>query len=406
MKKLVIISPNFTEMRFCERWIQFAKIYQEYNVYLFSPDNRKIGYQKEYSFGQVIIEHGQKFERENCHGRVFKINYHRFISWTSKDLIRQIKEISPNLIYYIGLHKQETIVQLLKGRNKFFKNAKVIVFSMRGPQHCLKNDRDPNIFKDVLKKLLFLYEKKKQKFIYTNCDAICCHYPEAKALFKEEGFNKPIYIQTQIGVNASVYRKNEDFRRKIRNKYHIAEDEFVFGCAVRFAKEKGVEVILGALEKVDARLLLMGSGNPKEEAEVDREIEEKRLKDKVIKTGFIMENNMERYWNAVDCAVHVPITTKNWVETFSLAVVQAMAVGIPIIGSSSGSVPYQIGYDELIVPENNSQALAEKMNWIMSNESDRNNYAKKVYERTIKKFDIHSLNKEMYNICEKTLQEG
>jgi glycosyltransferase involved in cell wall biosynthesis len=109
---------------------------------------------------------------------------------------------------------------------------------------------------------------------------------------------------------------------------------------------------------------------------------------------------MAKYWNAVDVAIHVPLSTRNWVETFSLAVVQAMAVGLPIIGSDSGSVPYQIGFEELIVHEGDSKELANKMEWLMKDDEIRKKYARLVHDRTMEMFEINVLNDEMHDICE------
>lgn len=403
MKKMAIISPNFTEPRFRERWIKFSQTYCDYEVFLLIPNMRKIGYQKEYSFGTVREDKGSQFDFGGCHGVVFSLHYHKFISWTSNNLIKKLREIQPDIIYYIGLHNQESIVQILHGIKKYIPKAKFILFSMRGPQHNLKRASDVNIVKRMAKNILYYYEQIKQHYIYNNTNAICCHYPEAKHLFELEGFKKPVFVQTQIGVNSDVYKKDIMSRKRIRDKYHIRENEIVFGCAVRFAKEKGVNTILNAMPHVNAKLLLMGSGNVKEEEAVDRQISELGIKDKVIKTGFIMGDDMACYWNAVDCAIHVPIDTKNWVETFSLAVVQAMAVGLPIIGSNSGSVPYQIGFGELIVPQSNSKELANKMNFLLENPQERHKFAKKVYYRTLRKFDITVLNEQMYQICERVL---
>lgn len=403
MKKIAIISPNFTEQRFRERWIKFSQMYSDYEIYLLIPNTRKIGYQKEYSFGKIREDRGEKFDIDRCHGVIFNLKYHKIISWTSTNLTRILSDIQPDIVYYIGLHNQESIVQILHSLRRQVPKSKFILFSMRGPQHNLRKASDRDIVKRIAKNFIFWYEKIKQKYIFAHTDAICCHYPTAKSLFELEGFKNSIFIQTQIGVNCEVYKKDLVSRKLIREKYKISDDDFVFGCAVRFAEEKGVSTILKSMSHVKAKLLLMGSGNEKEENYVDNLIKELGLSHKVIRTGFILGDEMAKYWNAVDCAIHVPMDTKNWVETFSLAVVQAMSVGLPIIGSDSGSVPYQIGFEDLIVPQNNSKELAEKMNFLMNNPHERIKVANKVYERTINNFEIKVLNKQMYEICESLL---
>lgn len=403
MLKIAIISTNFTEDRFQKRWKLFAETYKDYEVFLLIPDKRRIGFQAEYTFGNKREEEGIAFDEENCHGQVFKIRYHKYIAWTSSDINKILRSIKPHIVYYIGLHNQETILQIIFGKKKYFPKSKLIIFSMRGPQHNITRPTDTSIIKRLIKTIVWKYELYKRNYIYENCDAICCHYPEAKQLFEKEGVKKKIYIQTQIGVDADVYCRNLTYREQIRDIYKIRYDEFLFGCAIRFAKEKGIEIILESMKYVDAKLLLMGSGNVKENKKVDELIIEYELEEKVIRTGYILGDEMAKYWNAVDCAIHVPLSTRNWVETFSLAVVQAMSTGIPIIGSKSGSVPYQIGFDELIVEEGNALKLAEKMNVLKNNEEIRNIYSNKLVERIKNNFDIRVLNREMHQICEEVL---
>ena len=90
----------------------------------------------------------------------------------------------------------------------------------------------------------------------------------------------------------------------------------------------------------------------KKPQKIKAEIKENGLQDKIILTGFIETwQDMAKYWNALDCAVHMPLTTPMWEETFSLALVQAMITGLPVIASSSGSVPYQVGDEGIIIKE-------------------------------------------------------
>ena len=175
-------------------------------------------------------------------------------------------------------------------------------------------------------------------------------------------------MQTQVGVDTDIFHPNENTRRKIREKYNIG-DAYLFGSASRFDRAKGLIEIINALpEQGNWKYLMMGWGREDEVALVKKEIVKRGLQDKIILTGFI--NNwvdMAEHWNALDCAVHTPLTTMLWEETFSLALVQAMATALPVIGSSSGSVPYQIGGDGIIVPEGDIEKMREQMIYCMQN---------------------------------------
>ena len=86
----------------------------------------------------------------------------------------------------------------------------------------------------------------------------------------------------------------------------------------------------------DWKYMLMGSGLPAEIDEVRNKISERGLEDRVILPGFIEWEDMPAHWNAADCMIHFTQTTESWEETFSLSLVQAMAVKLPVIGSTSG----------------------------------------------------------------------
>lgn len=70
-----------------------------------------------------------------------------------------------------------------------------------------------------------------------------CHYPEAMSEFRREGYKKPIFMQTQVGVDTDVFYANAESRQRIRNMYNIG-DAYLFGSASRFADGKGLTEII------------------------------------------------------------------------------------------------------------------------------------------------------------------
>jgi glycosyltransferase involved in cell wall biosynthesis len=51
------------------------------------------------------------------------------------------------------------------------------------------------------------------------------------------------------------------------------------------------------------------------------------------------------------------LTRRNWKEQFGRVLVEAMASGVPVIGSDSGAIPGVIGDAGLVVPEGDVAAL-------------------------------------------------
>jgi glycosyltransferase involved in cell wall biosynthesis len=52
------------------------------------------------------------------------------------------------------------------------------------------------------------------------------------------------------------------------------------------------------------------------------------------------------------------VTTPTWKEQFGRILIEAMACGVPVVGSSSGEIPQVIGTAGLVVPEGDAEALA------------------------------------------------
>ena len=108
----------------------------------------------------------------------------------------------------------------------------------------------------------------------------------------------------------------------------------------------------------------------------------------------------------MDCAIHVPRTTRKWVETFSLSAIQPQITKKTIIANTSGSVPYQVGFDELIVPEGDIKALHDKILWALNNRDEIKEYGLKLYERTHNGFEIQHLNDTFYDTLVEDILTG
>jgi glycosyltransferase involved in cell wall biosynthesis len=60
---------------------------------------------------------------------------------------------------------------------------------------------------------------------------------------------------------------------------------------------------------------------------------------------------------ALDALALPSLTRPNWKEQFGRILIEAMACGVPVIGSDSGEIPHVIGDAGLIFPEGDVEAL-------------------------------------------------
>jgi len=397
--KIVFFGEQFHAPSFYRRWELFAMRYKDVEVTLLTPRTTTFNQKKYFTFGSRHEVHGKEIKRDNFEIRLVE-KKKNFISWTSPDFKKILLEIRPDLVYVSGGHYAMHLYQILHIRNKYLPDMKVVSFSMRGPAYNLEMwKRRVKPFSSYIKRrfVFYNYVKYGLKYFNKNCDAVFCHYPTAVECFRKEGYKGPIYMQTQVGVNPELFHENPKWRESIRKKYNVG-DAYLFGSGTRFIVEKGVDDIINSLpEEGNWKYMIIGSGRPEEVARIKAAIKKRNLEDKIIMTGEIVFGNMPKYWNALDCVVHVPKSSVKWEETFSIALVQAMITGKPIIASDSGSVPYQVGPDAMIVPAGDLAAIREKMVWVLNHQEEAKAIGKKMEERAYRCFSVQHLNELLYD---------
>ena len=402
--KIILINHSFQINYYSRRWELFAEQFPDADVTLLAP-KEYVWYANNYTFNGEIKRKSFEINKGNFHRRLFDLK--RAKTWKSEDYRRLLDEIRPDVVYLIG-GILPAAHQILKLRNRFYPNMKVINFSMRGPANNLRLDISGfNPLLKVWRGYQYLESKRLLSFFNKNIDAVFCHYPEAVDCFRKEGYYGPVYMQTQVGVNTEWFYPNEKYRRDIRDRYGINDNTFLFGSATRFSPDKGLADIVNALPiEGDWRYFMMGTGTDEQIKALKQLIKKRGLESKIVMTGMIDWYEIAKYWNAVDCAIHVPRTTKTWVETFALSAVQPQATGKPVIGNTSGSVPYQLGFDEMIVPEGDIDALNKKILWVLNHKDEARAIGVKMYERTISSFSVSHLNRLFYDTIVEDILNG
>ena len=393
--KIIIISHTFQLRYYYRRWELFAQQHPDVDVVLLAPEKFTFHRNRLYSYGSSETGEGTAINEGNFHIRTFRMRSVKGM-WVSPDFKRIFKEENPDLIYHLGTQHQISLVQIGKIVKRLRLHAKIALFSMRGPVSDLENMRRTRSYGFIEWAARYYVAKYVTKYVNKHYDAVFCHYPDAVASFRKEGFEGPIYMQTQVGVNTEWFYPNEESRQEIRERYNIG-DAYLFGSASRFTLDKGIDDIIEALPREgNWKYLMMGTGSESDIKRLKDKIHERGFEDRIIMPGFVDRLEMPKYWNAVDCAIHVPHTTPHWVETFSLSVVQPMATAKPIIVNDSGSVPYQVGSDGIIVKEGDIIELGKKLLWAIENPKEASSIGAKMFDYVNKSFSVLHLNDLFY----------
>ena len=137
--------------------------------------------------------------------------------------------------------------------------------------------------------------------------------------------------------------------------------QFTIGYIGRIVPEKGVDILLRAAARLDGdwRMRLVGGGSAR--GELLALAQTLGLSDRVTFAGQLPSADLPAQYHQLDALVLPSLTRPNWKEQFGRVLVEAMASGVPVIGSDSGAIPGVIGEAGRIVPEGDVEALARAL---------------------------------------------
>jgi len=163
-----------------------------------------------------------------------------------------------------------------------------------------------------------------------------------------------------VGDDASLAAQ----RKELRAKLGVAPDETMILSVAALRWEKGIADLIHAVKRLslDAelnhapiKLVLAGSG-PERDKLVEL-VERIGLRDRVVFTRFDYDE-MPKAYRAADVFALASTARPGWLEQFGYVLPEAMASGLPVVATESGSIPEVVGDVGLIVPPSDFLGLA------------------------------------------------
>jgi glycosyltransferase involved in cell wall biosynthesis len=170
---------------------------------------------------------------------------------------------------------------------------------------------------------------------------------EALRVLRAKGYAGPGAVIPQFGVDPDLFSPDG---RTIGGPP-------VIGFVARLVEEKGVLVLLDALAGLGGawRLHVIGSGPL--EAKARRRAARLAIAHRITWERGIPSTQVPERLRTFSLLVQPSLTRRHWKEQFGRALVEAMACGVPVVGSTSAEIPNVIGTAGLVVPEGDPLAL-------------------------------------------------
>lgn len=146
------------------------------------------------------------------------------------------------------------------------------------------------------------------------------------------------------------------------------ERPFTVGFVGRLEPHKGIDDLLRAVEQVGCELLVIGAGSqiPAVRAAAGR--------GRITLHEWVDHADLPALLHRMDVLVlpSKPVVQRNvvpWIgiplqEQFGRVLVEAMACGIPVLGSDVGEIPNVVGDAGLIFPAGDADVLAARIRWL------------------------------------------
>jgi glycosyltransferase involved in cell wall biosynthesis len=191
------------------------------------------------------------------------------------------------------------------------------------------------------------------------------------------------------GVNLDKFKPNKYYRKLIRNKFGIANNELVFMVLCRLTREKGVidlaKAFLRLLSDFSATLLIVGPDEEQLIPEINRILGDKG-KGKFFSHGFTQEQ--ELFLNAAD--IHC---LPSYREGFGLTIIEAAAVGVPTLASNIYGIKDTIIDNEtgLLHEAGDIDGIYSLMKYLALNPEIRLSLGKSARKRVAEKFSMEQI---------------
>ena len=193
-----------------------------------------------------------------------------------------------------------------------------------------------------------------RRHVLSQTDLLICRTKEALAVSQACGYRGRSEI-VEYGIDTATFHPQD----RAAARAALGVNGLLLGYVGRLVPEKGLlDVVEGmARSGVEATLLLLGEGP-------ERDAIQTRAAQLGVAVRFFppaAPAGVATFMASLDALVLMSRTTATWKEQFGRVIMEAHGCGIPVIGSSSGSIPGVVGRGGWIVEEGSADAFGRTL---------------------------------------------
>jgi glycosyltransferase involved in cell wall biosynthesis len=200
-----------------------------------------------------------------------------------------------------------------------------------------------------------------EAWVLRSIDGAIMGTESAAQVWRAKGYRGHSAVIPQFGVDPDVFMPAPEAATRPTSPAPV------IGYIGRLVREKGIDLLLRAVAAhADQGWRVQIAGQGPERPALEAFARELGLAKRVEFVGQRPSTQMAAFYPTLDVLVIPSRTLPNWKEQFGRVIVEAMACGVPVIGSDSAAIPDVIGDAGLVFPEGDAGALGHALHRLFS----------------------------------------
>jgi len=259
---------------------------------------------------------------------------------------------------------------------------------------------------NFLRKLVFniLSKNPLYRTLYNRSDAFIAITENSKHwLERELGIQNTRINIVPLAAETSLFHPNSLQRQENRQKYLLG-DSVVVIYAGKVIPEKDLELLLEAVSAVskkslNVKLLIVGSGPKDYKLKLNSMVNALKIKHIVIFKEFVDKNDLPGLYNSADIGV--------WPGSPSITIIEAMAVGLPIVIPLLRNTSHLFGYDVgFHFTRGRASELEKCLEQLVSNKNLRQKKGLEAQRMVTERLNWASVNEETVSVYKKAITDN
>lgn len=242
--------------------------------------------------------------------------------------------------------------------------------------------------------------RQMELYNYKHAAAALAGNREAEKVLRHKGYTGPIHLIPQFGFDTDIYK------RSTPRPPRAANDLFTFGFIGRLKEEKGLPLMIEALLHLPDNCKAVFIGNGPMKSVLEEQAARLGVADRVIFKGGIPTYEVPREMEQLNVLVLPSLTRSNWMEQFGRVLPEAMSCETPVIGSSSGEIPYVIGDAGLVFKEGDAQELSTCIQRLLDDPILYADLAKRGRQRVLDNYTQEQIARQTYEVYQEMLHQN